>query len=495
MTQISAASGLTPRLARPLAGSAPARSAHPAGVAATLAGPIVPTMLRLGLPTLVVLVVQTLVGVTETYFVGFLGTDALAGVALVFPVLMLMQMMANGGVGGGVAAAVARALGAGRYDDARALVFHALVIAVALGLVFMIAALAVGPLLYRAMGGEGPSLSAALTYSNVVFIGAIPLWITALLGAALRGAGNVKVPALITLVGAVVLVPLSPALIFGAGPLPRLGVAGGGAAVASYYVVATVLLLIYLRSGRSALRLVLRPLERRHLSAIMGVGALSAIGTVQANLTVALVTGAVGLYGTAAIAGYGIASRLDYLLIPLLFGFGTASVTMVGANVGAGQAERARRIAWTGAVIGGGVTGLIGLAAAVFPDRWTGLFSSDPMVLATGALYLRTVAPFYWLFGAGYMLYFASQGAGRVLWPVIGGTIRLLLAGVLGWLAAHRLGFDLFELFGIVAAASVLFGIVCIAAVRARRWGTRESAAGSVSTAKGLSPLENSSNA
>jgi putative MATE family efflux protein len=450
------------------------KAAPPAGVAAALHGPIVPTMLRLGLPTLVVLVVQTLVGVAETYFVSFLGTDALAGVALVFPVLMLMQMMANGGIGGGVAAAVARALGAGRVDDARALVFHALVIGAAFGLVFMIAALAGGQLLYRALGGAGQSLAAAQTYSNVIFLGAIPLWITALLSAALRGAGNVKVPALIIFAGALVLIPLSPALIFGWGPFPRLGIAGAGTAVVIYYVAAAVLLIAYLSSGRATLRLAPSPLEGRLIGTIMSVGGLSAIGTIQANLTVALVTGAVGLYGAAAIAGYGIASRLEYLLIPLLFGFGTATVTMVGANVGAGQAQRARRVAWTGAAIGGGATGVIGLFAAVFPNAWTGLFSTDQVVLATSALYLRTVAPFYALFGAGYMLYFASQGAGRVLWPVLGGTARLILAGVFGWLAASRLSFNLFELFITVAAASVLFGAVCIAAVRAKQWGIRE---------------------
>src|SRR4030081_3257335 len=88
-------------------------SARPAP-SALLSGPIIPTILRLALPTVVVLVVQTFVGVAETYFVGFLGTDALAGVALVFPVLMLMQMMSNGGIGGGVAAALARANCGGR---------------------------------------------------------------------------------------------------------------------------------------------------------------------------------------------------------------------------------------------------------------------------------------------------------------------------------------------------------------------------------------------
>src|SRR6202163_4849476 len=219
--------------------AAPSRHAAPAGV---LSGPIVPTLLRLALPTVVVLVIQTLVGVTETYFVSYLGTQALAGVALVFPVLMLMQMMSNGGIGGGVSSAVARALGADRRADAQALVWHAIVLACGLGVVFMAAAIAGGPALYRAMGGAGESLAAALTYSNIVFAGSVPLWIVALLSSVLRGAGNVRVPALITLAGAVILVPLSPALIFGWGIFPRLGIAGGGVAVVAYYLLAVLML-------------------------------------------------------------------------------------------------------------------------------------------------------------------------------------------------------------------------------------------------------------
>jgi putative MATE family efflux protein len=343
-----------------------------------LAGPITPTILRLAVPTTVVLVVQTLVGVAETYFISFLGTDALAGVTLVFPLLMLMQMMSNGGIGGGVASAVARALGANRDADADALVWHAIVLACGFGAVFSAAAILGGQALYQAMGGSGPTLAAALTYSGIVFAGSIPIWITALLSSVLRGAGNVNVPALVTLSGFVILLPMSPALIFGWGPLPRLGVAGSGLAVVIYYVIAAMALVLYLRSPRSLLKLRIVPLQARLFRDILRVGLLSAVGTAQVNLTVALVTAAVGRFGRDAIAGYGIASRLDYIQIPIIFGLGTALVTMVGVNIGAGQTERAHRIAWVGAALAFGVTALIGLAAALFPHAWIGLFSDDP---------------------------------------------------------------------------------------------------------------------
>jgi len=202
---------------------------------------------------------------------------------------------------------------------------------------------------------------------SFVFGGAALAWIVKLLQASLRGAGDVRIPALVIFAGAVIVVPLSPALIFGIGPLPQLGIAGAGAAVVIYYALATVVLMAYMRSTRSPVRLVRTRLEWRLFKDILSVGGISAIGTVQANLTVAIVTAMAGAFGTDALAGFGLASRLDYLLIPLLFGLGTATVTMVGANVGAGDFDRARRIAWTAALLAAGVTEAIGLLAAMFP--------------------------------------------------------------------------------------------------------------------------------
>jgi len=160
---------------------------------------------------------------------------------------------------------------------------------------------------------------------------------------------------------------LSPLLIFGWGPFPRFGVAGAGLAMIVYYLIATAALIAYLRSPHTPIRLVRTRIRWPLMKDILGVGSLSAVGTVVANLTVVLATGFVGGFGGAAIAGYGMASRLDYLLIPLLFALGTASLTMVGTNVGAGQMRRARHIAWIAALISAGATGLIGLAAARRP--------------------------------------------------------------------------------------------------------------------------------
>ena len=461
---------------------------HPAGAkpsparpndkrAMMLDGPILPTLLRLAVPTVTVMVVQTLVSVAETYYVGFLGTDALAGVALVFPLLLLMTMMSNGGIGGGVSSAVARATGAGRRDEADAIVFHALVLAVAFGLFFTVAAILGGPAIYRALGATEAALSAALLYSGVVFGGSIPIWIVNLVAASLRGVGNVKVPALVTLISAGFVLVLSPVLILGFGPVPGLGIMGAGLALNLYYAGASIVLLRYLASGRGGVTLKRVPLQGRIFRDIMGVGTVSALNTLQANLTVILVTGAVGLFGVDALAGYGIASRLDHVLIPFIFAFGTAVVTVVGVNVGAGKAARAKRVPWMGALLAGAVTTVVGVAVALFPRAWLGLFSSDPAVLEAGTLYLRTVGPFYGCVGLGMILYFAAQGAKRVTVPFFAGTARLLVSAGLGWIVVAQFGGGLAALFVTVAAGTIMFGIVNALATAGVRWGAGPSLA------------------
>ncbi len=443
-----------------------------AGTRRLLEGRIASTLLRLAAPNVVVMGIQAVVNAAEAAFIGWLGAEALAGVSLVFPLIMLMQTMSAGGMGGGVASAVARALGAGRRDDADALAWHALLIAVVMSALFTAGALWSGPTLYRVMGGVGGTLAVALAYSNVVFAGASAVWLFNILASVVRGTGNMLLPAGIMVAGAAVTLALSPALILGWSAFPRLGVVGAGAALVTYYTAGSLVLLGYLGSGRSLVRLSVAGLRLRWalLWDVLRVGLPGSLNTIQANLTVVFLTGLVGPFGTFALAGYGMGARLEYLQIPLVFGLGSALVTMVGTNVGAGQVARAQRIAWVGAAMAGAVTGGIGLVAAVFPHAWLGLFSHDPDVLSAGTTYLHIVGPAYGFIGLGLALYFASQGAGRVLWPLLAGFARLLTAALGGWLMLHWLGGGLSGLFLAIALSLVIFGTTVVAAIRAGAW-------------------------
>jgi Na+-driven multidrug efflux pump len=279
-------------------------------------------------------------------------------------------------------------------------------------------------------------------------------------------------PAIVTTVGALLVIPLSPLLIFGWGPFPRWGVAGGAAAVLLYYAGAIPFLGRAIWSGNNVVRPAWHATRIRSdlLYEILRVGLVAAAITVTTNLTVALTTGIVGRAGSAAIAGYGVGSRLEYLLIPLAFSLGAPLVAMVGTCIGAGRQARALRAAWLGAAIAGTVAECVGLTAALYPASWMSLFSADPIVIASGSQYLRIVGPFYGFFGAGMVLYFSSQGAGRMTWPLVAGLSRLTVAGAGGWLAFYWTQ-DIGAVFAALALALVIFGTVMGGALKLGAWG------------------------
>ncbi len=435
-----------------------------------LHGRVVPTLLRLAWPNTLVMLAQASVGLIETWWVSHLGTDALAGMALVFPGFMMMQMLSGGAVGGGIASAIARALGAGRREDADALVLHALVINLLLGLAFTALLLGFGPALYAMLGGEGGSLRAALEYSDVVFGGAVLIWLSNAFASVLRGTGNMLLPSVSIIIGVVVLVPLSPLLIHGYGPVPGLGIAGGGWAVVAGTGLSTAILGWAVLSGRSIARLRWARLRWPLFRDILGVGAVASVSTLQTTLTITLTTAVVARAGGAdAVAGYGTGTRLEYLLIPLVFGLGAPLVALVGTNIGAGQGPRALRIALTGGALAFVAAEAVGLAAAAWPEAWLGLFGHDPRMLETGAAYLQIVGPAYGFFGLGLSLYFASQGAGKLGWPLLAGLIRLVVAVGGGWVALHLTG-SLTWVFAALAAGLVAYGVVLVAVIRGGAW-------------------------
>ena len=439
---------------------------------AMLEGPILATLLRLAAPGVTVMLLQAGVGTMDAVFVGWLGAEALAGVSLVYPLLMLMQTMSAGGMGGGIASAVARALGAGRRRDADRLAAHGLLIALAMAALFTVVLLAGGPTVYRALGGHGATLDAALAYSHVIFGGAVVFWSFNSLASVIRGTGRMVLPAGVMAVASAAYLLLAPALILGWGPLPRLGVAGAAVASVTAFGGGMLVLAAVLFSGRSMVRPRLADFRPRAalLREILRVGAPGSLNTVFTNLTVVLLTGLVGPFGIHALAGYGMGARLEYIQIPLVFGVGSALVAMVGINVGAGRLARAERVAWVGAGLAGGITGAIGLTFALFPRAWMGLFTTEPAILAVGSAYLRIVGPAYGFFGVGLALYFASQGAGRLAWPLLAGFARLCIAAAGGWLATRWLGGGPQAVFVAIAAALVAMGVMVALPIKAGAW-------------------------
>jgi putative MATE family efflux protein len=438
-----------------------------------LEAPTAPTLLRLATPNIAINLLLIAVNPTvDAYFAGQLGQEALAGLSLAFPWVMLMQQVANAGMGGAVTSAVARAIGADRREDARALVVHALIIATAMAAIFAACLLLGGPAIYRAMGGTGATQHAALAYSNIVFGGALAYWVFSALTGVVRGTGHIIFLAAVYLGVELLHVALTPALMFGWGPFPTLGLGGASAATVTSFSLRSLALLASLRSRRSLVRASLRGVRLRWALfwEILRVGVPGSASPVLNNLSLIVLTGFVSSFGAAALAGYGMAVRIEYVQMPLVFGVGLGLITMVGTNIGANQAARAARVGWVGIALAMAVTGSVGLLAAVFPGAWMGLFSGDPALVAAGALYLRIVGPTYLFLGAGIALYSTFQAAGRPLWPLIAVVSRLVVAIGGGWIALRWFEAGLPALFMIIGLGLVVSTTIAGIAFKAGAW-------------------------
>ena len=450
---------------------APARQADP-----LLSAPLLPTLVRFALPNMGAMLATALAAIAETAYVGSFGVPSLAGMALVFPLVMFQMMLSGGAMGGGVSSAVSRAFGAGDAARANALAVHALWIGLTAGTVYMALMLLFGPALFAALGGRGEALAQAVAFSNVAFLGSIFVWLINTFASVIRGSGNMGVPSATLVLVALAQVLIGGALGLGWGPLPRLGMPGVAAGQVLAYAAGSAFLGLYLASGRARVQLRVRgtPLRRDLLRDILRVGALACLAPLQTVLTILILTRLVAHFGTTALAGYGIGTRLEFLLVPIAFAIGVASVPLVGMAIGAGKIARARRAAWTASTMAFCLLGVLGMVLALAPDLWTGRFTQDAAVIAAAAVYFHWAGPCYGLFGLGLCLYFSSLGAGKVGGAVLAGTLRLVLVAV-GGAALAIAQAPVWTIFALVALGMAAYGLATVMAVRLTSWGVEKS--------------------
>lgn len=439
-----------------------------------LEAPIAPTLAKLAAPNVIAMFVQAAQGIAEAYFASKIGVTALAGLALVFPLVMLTQMLSAGAIGGAISASVARALGASDSARAATLTVTAWIIATGLALVMAMLVALFGTRFFEMLGGGSEAVAAAATYALVFFPGCVAIWLCNASLSVIRGTGDMRIPALVLFLVSLTSIPLSGGFALGWGPLPALGMAGLALGPVSAFAFGGSVAIAYIAVGRAGLafRGAIGRLNAGMFRDILTVGALASINTVLTTATIIMMTGLVGRFGEAALAGYGLGSRLEFMMIPVIFGIGAAMTAMVGANIGAGRTDRALQVAWTGSCAAAGIVGGIGLLLAIYPDLWLRVFldPSNTAALEAGRSYFRIVGPFYGFFGLGLALYFASQGAGRMMWPVISslGRMAVALVGALILTTYTQMGVN--GIFAAIGGAMLVYGGIIILAVWLGRW-------------------------
>ena len=325
---------------------------------------------------------------------------------------------------------------------------------------------------FMILGGRGQVLEQACDYSHVLFSGAVAIWLVNTLASVLRGTGDMSLPSAILIAAAMVQIIVGGTLGLGLFGLPQFGMRGVAAGQLTSFSLGTIFLLWYLIRGRGRLRLKFSAFrfQRGMFIDILKVGAIACLSPLQSVLTILIFTKILAGFGTETLAGYGMGARLEFLLTPVAFAIGVASVPMVGMAIGAGLITRARRVAWTAAAVAGLSVGLVGWVVAVKPALWVSLFTADPGVTAAADSYFAWAGPAFGFFGVGACLYFASQGAAKVGGPVLAYTARLAMVAIGGWWLAS-IDAPAWTLFALVGGGMVVLGLGTALSVRLARWG------------------------
>jgi putative MATE family efflux protein len=439
---------------------------------ALLTAPIGSTIARMAAPSTLAMFMALATSSMEAWYAGQIGVQALAGLALAFPMFMLITMVSAGAVGGAIAGAIAQALGAGAHQRAESIALHAVLIAVVLGLLAGLVFLAFGHGIFSLLGGKGAVLDQALAYSNVFFAGGVLIWLANISSSIVRACGHMRFAAFALIAGSLVQIAVGAILVLGLGPFPELGVAGVAWAVLAGAVIANILLFTYLFSGRAGIYLRLSgvPLSLPRFMDLLKPGVIASLSPLSSIATVSVLTALVARQGEAVLAGFGIGTRIEFLLIPLVFGIGAALITLVGVHFGAGEIERGHRVAWIGAAAAAVITGAIGFVLALFPGLWANAFTDVAAVRDACSAYLRIVGPFYGFFGLGLALFFASQGARKLAWPVAAGLFRLLLVAGFGTVMLTLPDVSAEHIFALAGLGLASYGLLMAAIVKLGAW-------------------------
>jgi Na+-driven multidrug efflux pump len=284
--------------------------------------------------------------------------------------------------------------------------------------------------------------------------------------------GDMQFPAVLTVICAGIQIVLSAGFILGLFGFPKLGLVGSAWSMIITSTFMACVILFKLISSSSPVRLKLNKvaLKQELFADIFSVALPASLSPIFTVGTVLVLTGLIGQFGTTAIAGYGIGSRVEFLLIPIVFSIGTAMTTMVGTNIGANNISRAEQIGMVGAASSGLLSGLIGLILALTPDFWISFFTSDQEVLSITKIYIQILGVCYLFQGVGLSLYFASQGANSMRWPIVITAIRFIVFTVAALLSVYYFATGVVGIFYSSAGAMILFGILMFIAVKKGAW-------------------------
>ncbi|HTO97699.1 MAG TPA: MATE family efflux transporter [Myxococcales bacterium] len=435
-------------------------------------GPIGRAIFLLAIPMVLEMAMESIFAVTDVFFVGRLGPDAVAAVGLTESMLTLVYALAMG-LGMGTTAVVARRIGEKDREGAANAGVQAIALGVGGAALLGGLGVAFAPRLLALMGASPPVLQIGSGYTRVMLGGEATIVVIFVVNAVFRGAGDAAIAMRVLWLANAINILLGPCLIFGLGPFPQLGVTGAAVATTIGRGTGAVYALSRLLRPGSRITLGKRNL-RLDLAVMRTVARLSGSGALQSIVGMVSWIGLVRIvatFGSEALAGYTIGLRIVVFALLPSWGMSNAAATMVGQSLGARDPDRAERAVWRACFYNLLFLCSIGLLFVVFARPIVRAFTSDPVVLEHGAGCLRIIAAGFAFYAYGMVLSQSFNGAGDTVTPTV-------LNLIVFWLWEIPLAFVLAKLAGlgprgVFLAVAIAFSTLAVAAgaiFRKGRW-------------------------
>jgi len=440
-----------------------------------LNGPILKTMVLLAWPVMVTSALQALYNLVDAFWLGRLGTAAVAAPGMAWPIIFFFMSFAGGFQAAG-STFVAQHFGAGDRRGAEESAGQLLGFLGLLSVVLAALGYSLAPTVLRLIRAPAEVFPYALTYLRIECMGLPIMFIAQAFGGFMVGLGQTRFLMYISASSLLLNGVLDPLFIFGWGPFPSWGVAGAAwATVLSRAAVALVGLFI-LFSGKRGLRLSVRDLWPRlsRILPILRVGLPNVLDQASTSFGFVVMMGLVAGFGTSVVAAYTVGNRIINLINVVSWGAGTALVAMIGQNLGAERYERAAQVARRGiAATFLALVGLYGLTLLLRRPLFA-LFVADPAVIQEGVWYIVIFGisiPFFGLFDASAAVF---RGSGHTVPPMIMAIVRLWgLRVFLAWLFGYQVGFGTTGMWVGMPLSNVLAGIAIVLWLKRGTWKRR----------------------
>lgn len=441
-------------------------------------GPALQRLVALAWPLFVGNILTTFYNLADMYWVSWVGTDAVAAVAITFPTVWLTFSFGMGVTIAGVAF-VARAMGQGRHEQAAHTAGQVLVLAFAVGIVLGGAGALFSGDIARLMGAQGAVLADAVTYLAIVMAGLPLKYIYFAYRSVSQGSGDSKTPRNLLVLTVMLNIALDPVFILGWFGLPAMGVAGAAWATLAAEAVGALVSVYFLASGRLAgVKLRLRHVKPDWtlMKAIALVGIPGSLDMGARGLSSVVVAGIVARFGAVEAAAYGIVNRLMSVVWTSAGAMEQAAASGVGQNLGARQPERAEHMAWTGARLMFVFLSGVAVVLFVFAEPIVGFFQVEEAVRSVAVRFIRIHVFSYGFWGMRDVLQGGFRGAGQTVPPAVITFANLWIVQIpLTLWVSHSLGYGADGYWIALAVSNVLFAGIAALWFKLGRWKDRRS--------------------